>query len=243
MKPCKILIVDDEPQARGLLRTALVEQGFEVNAASTGEEALEKLREDTPDVILLDPKMPGMGGFETCREIRTSSEVPVIIVTAREGELARAEAFDASADQYVVKPCSVRELIARIRAVRRRAMSVHAKVLRLDEVEINFETHEVSNGDKIVHLTAKEFKLLHFLASRPGEGMSQRRILQAVWGPDYGDELEYLRVFINQLRKKIEPDPRNPRYIVTDLPPAIILPFRRAPPTGAPHKSHRRGRR
>ena len=233
MKPCKILIVDDEPQARRLLRTALVEEGFEVTAASTGEEALEKLREETPDAILLDLKMPGMGGLETCREIRATSEVPVIIVTASEGELPRTEAFDAGADQYVVKPCGIRELAARIRAVRRRTTRAHAKVLQLDEVEINFETHEVNRGDRVVHLTAKEFKLLHFLASRPGEVMSQRRILQGVWGPDYGDELEYLRVFINQLRKKIEPDPRNPRYIVTDHSAGYHL----AIPPRAAHRS------
>jgi two-component system, OmpR family, KDP operon response regulator KdpE len=198
MRALTILVVDDEPQARRVLRTALVAQGFEVTDASCGEDAVDKLREETPDVILLDLKMPGMGGLEACREIRASSEVPIIVVSAKKTRQARTEAFEAGADQYIAKPCEIDELVACIRAVRRRVDSVRSPVLVLGDVEIHFETHEVKRREGMVHLTAKEFKLLHCLASHPGEIISHRRILQAVWGPDYGDEVEYLRVFINR---------------------------------------------
>jgi two-component system, OmpR family, KDP operon response regulator KdpE len=216
MSITRMLIVDDDPQARRVLRIALVAQGFEVNDARSGEEALEKLGEEAPDAILLDLKMPGMGGIEACRMIRESSEVPIIVVSARNSRKDRAEAFEAGADQFIAKPCEIRELVARIHAVNRRINSFHSAVLYLGEVEVNFETHEVKRKGGVVHLTAKEFKLLHCLARHPGAVLSHRRILQAVWGPDYGDEVEYLRVFINQLRKKIEPDPANPVYILTD---------------------------
>ena len=216
MKISRILIVDDEPQARRVLRIALAAQGFEVNDARNGEEALEKLREEPLDVILLDLKMPGMGGIEACREIRASSEAPIIVVSARKSAQERTEAFEAGADQYVSKPCDIQEFLARIRAVTRRVASFRPRLLVLGEVEVDFETHEVKRQDGTLRLTAKEFNLLHCLASRPNEVVSHRRILQAVWGPDYGDEVEYLRVFINQLRKKIEPDPANPVYILTE---------------------------
>lgn len=216
MRISRILVVDDEPQARRVLRTALVAQGFEVNDAASGEEAIQRLREEPPDVILLDLRMPGMGGIEACREIRASSEVPIIVVSGRKSRQERIEAFEAGADQYVGKPFGIEELVARIHAVDRRVNSIRSSNLVLGDVKVDFETHEVERTDGVVHLTAKEFKLLHFLASHAGEVVSHRRILQAVWGPDYGDEVEYLRVFINQLRKKIEPDPANPAYILTD---------------------------
>ena len=215
MKISKVLVVDDEPQARRVLRTALVAQGFEVNDAKSGEEALEKLRDEPPDVILLDLKMPGIGGIEACREIRASSEVPIIVVSARKSREDRVEALEAGADQYIAKPCGIEELVACIHAVNRRVHALRSSVLVLGDVKIDFETHQVERKEGVVHLTATEFKLLHFFASHPGEVISHRRILQAVWGPDYGDEIEYLRVFINQLRKKIEPDPANPAYILT----------------------------
>jgi len=216
MKVLRILIVDDEPQARRVLRTALVSQGFEVNDARTGEEALDILRQEPPEVILLDLAMPGMGGIAACREIRAVSEVPIIVVSARKSRKDRTEALEAGADQFITKPCGIEELVACIHAVNRRVNSFRSPVLALGDVQVNFETHEVQRKDGVVHLTAKEFKLLYCLASHPGEVISHRRILQAVWGPDYGDEIEYLRVFINQLRKKIEPDRANPVYILTD---------------------------
>jgi two-component system KDP operon response regulator KdpE len=216
MRVLRILVVDDEPQARRVLRIALVAQGFEVSTARSGEEAIESLREETPDAVLLDLKMPGMGGIETCREIRASSELPVIVVSARKSARERREAFEAGADQYVTKPCDIEEMVARIRAVTQRGASFRSRLLVLGEVQVDFETHEVKRKDGAQRLTAKEFDILNCLATHPNEVISHRRILQAVWGPDYGDEVEYLRVFINQLRKKIEPDPARPVYILTD---------------------------
>jgi two-component system KDP operon response regulator KdpE len=216
MRASKILVVDDEPQTRRVLRIALVAQGFAVEDAGTGEEALAKFRAEPPDVILLDLKMPGIGGLAICREIRERSEVPIIIVSARNSPRDRTAAFEAGADQFVAKPCEIQELIARIQAAKRRVDSLRPPVLLLGDVEVNFETHEVKRKDGAVHLTAKEFKLLYCLASRPGRIISHRGILQAVWGPDYGDEFQYLRVFIHQLRRKIEPDPAHPTYILAE---------------------------
>jgi two-component system KDP operon response regulator KdpE len=216
MRISRILIVDDEPQARRVLRTSLVAQGFVVNDAYCAEEALEKLRVEPVDAILLDLRMPEMGGTEACREIRAWSEVPIIVVSAKKSRKDRTEAFEAGAGQFIAKPFGIEELVACIHAVNRRVNPFRFPVLALGEVEVNFETHEVKRRDGVVHLTAKEFKLLHCLASHRGAVVPHRRPLQAVWGPDYGDEVEYLRVFINQLRKKIEPDPAHPAYILTD---------------------------
>ncbi len=217
MDVAKVLIVDDEPQARRVLRTALISRGFEVSDARSGEEALESLRHETPDVILLDLKMPGIGGLETCRLIREWSEIPVMIVSARKTEKEKVEALESGADDYVTKPLGIDELVARIHAVTRRpAVGAHSPIVRLDSVEIDLESHEVKRGENISHLTFKEFKLLHYFLQNPGKVVSHRRLLQAVWGPDYGNEFEYLRVFINQLRKKIEPDPSHPKFILTE---------------------------
>jgi two-component system, OmpR family, KDP operon response regulator KdpE len=213
----KVMIVDDEPQARRVLRTALIAHGFEVMDAPTGEEAVENLRHETPDVILLDLKMPGIGGLQACREIRERSEVPIIVVSGRKTEQEKVEALESGADDYVTKPAGVEELVARIHAVTRRpSLGSHSRVLRLDSVEIDLESHEVRRGDAVIHLTSKEFKLLYYFLQNAGKVVSHRRLLQAVWGPDYGNEVEYLRVFINQLRKKIEPDPTHPKYILTE---------------------------
>ena len=212
----KILNVDDDPQARRALRIAFVARGFEVDDARNGEEALEKLRVQRPDVVLLDMLLPGISGVETCRAIRVCWDVPVIIVSARTLAKERAQAFEAGADQYLTKPFDVEELITRIRSVIRRWYAPHTRSIRLDGVEIDLESHEVMRDGATVHLTVKEFKVLHYLIEHAGEVVSHRRLLQAVWGPDYGNEVEYLRVFINQVRKKIEPDPQNPRYLLTE---------------------------
>jgi two-component system KDP operon response regulator KdpE len=216
MSDLKILNVDDEPQARRAVKIALVARGFEVCEAASGEDAIGKLREENPDVVLLDVNMPGMNGLETCRAIRACSDVPVIVISVRKAGKERAEAFEAGADQYVTKPFDVEELIARIRAVKRRSGAFHSHAIALGDIEIDLESHEVKRQGNTIHLTAKEFKLLHYLVEHAGAVISHRRLLQAVWGPDYGDEVEYLRVFINQVRKKIEPDPRNPRYLLTE---------------------------
>lgn len=217
MPASKVLIVDDEPQERRVLRTALISHGFEVSDARTGEEALDNLRQESPDVVLLDLKMPGIGGLQTCREIRERSEVPIIVVSGKKTEQEKVEALESGADDYVTKPAGIEELVARIHAVTRRpSLGSHSRTLRLDSVEIDLESHEVRRGDTTIHLTAKEFRLLYYLLQNTGRVVSHRRLLQAVWGPDYGNEVEYLRVFINQLRKKIEPDPSHPKYILTE---------------------------
>jgi two-component system KDP operon response regulator KdpE len=217
MPASKVLIVDDEPQARRVLRTALISHGFEVSDARNGEEALDNLRHEAPDVILLDLKMPGIGGLQTCREIRERSEVPIIVVSGKKMEQEKVEALECGADDYVTKPAGIEELVARIHAVTRRpSLGSHSRMLHLDSVEIDLESHEVRRGETTIHLTAKEFRLLYYMLQNSGKVVSHRRLLQAVWGPDYGNEVEYLRVFINQLRKKIEPDPSHPKYILTE---------------------------
>lgn len=219
MSDLRVLNVDDEPQARRAVKLALIARGFEVLEAACGEDALERVRDESPDVILLDVNMPGMSGIETCREIRRFSDAPVIIISVRHFAKEKAEAFEAGADQYMTKPFDVEELVARIRAVHRRWGSLRRRSIVLDQLEIDLESREVRRNGETVHLTAKEFKLLRYLLEHAGAVVPHRRLLQAVWGPDYGDELEYLRVFINQVRKKIEPDPRNPRYLLTE--PAV----------------------
>lgn len=211
-----ILNVDDDPQARRALKIALISRGFEVDEAATGEEAIERVRAGHPDVVLLDVLLPGMSGIETCRSIRATSRVPVIVISVKKLAGERAEAFEAGVDQYLTKPYDIEELIVRIRALVRRTRSLYARVIYLDGVEVDLDSHEVRRAEGTVHLTAKEFKLLRCLSEHPGEVVSHRRLLQSVWGPDYGNEVEYLRVFVNQVRKKIEPDPRNPRFLVTE---------------------------
>jgi len=193
----RVLIVDDDPQIRRALRIALVAQGFTVDDARGGEEAIQKLREDPADVVLLDLIMPGIGGIAVCREIRAVSEVPIVVVSGRASAKDRTEAFEAGVDHYISKPADVRELVASIRAVHRRAAPKASTRLVLGEVEVDLQTHDVRRQGQTVHLTDKEFRLLRCFASHPGEVLSHRRILQSVWGPDYGDEVEYLRVFIN----------------------------------------------
>jgi two-component system KDP operon response regulator KdpE len=215
----RILIVDDEPQIRRVLRTSLTTHGYEVYDAKTGEEALITLRDQRLDLILLDVNMPGIGGLETCREIRRSSEVAIIMLTVRNGEQDKVAALDAGADDYITKPFGMPELLARIRAALRRvpvAPGSEDTILRLDGVEIDLGTRLVKTRGKEFHLTPKEFDLLHYLVSNANTTIAHAKLLQAVWGPDYGDQVEYLRVFINQLRKKIEPDPARPRLLLTE---------------------------
>jgi two-component system KDP operon response regulator KdpE len=217
MTSAKILIVDDEPQIRRVLRTTLSSQGYTVAEARTGDEALEQIRNERPDLILLDVNMPGISGLETCREIRSSSDIPIIMLTVRGSEHDKVQALDAGADDYVTKPFGSEELMARIRAGLRRAAPTESLPPFVSaDLKIDFEKRAVSLKGEFVRLTPKEFELLRHLVANQGKAQGHRRLLQAVWGPDYGEETEYLRVFINQLRKKIEPDPKNPRYIHTE---------------------------
>jgi two-component system KDP operon response regulator KdpE len=220
MSAGRILVVDDDPQIRRAMRTTLTGRGYEVADARTGEEALEALRSGNYDLVLLDMNMPGMGGIETCRLIRSTSEVAIIMLTVSNSEKDKVEALDAGADDYITKPFSTPELLARIRATLRRLPHApeHGDLKELDHrgVEIDLASRQVNVHGRASRLTAKEFDLLSYLLARPNKTISHRELLQAVWGPDYGDELEYLRVFINRLRKKIEPDPSKPQFLVTD---------------------------
>jgi two-component system KDP operon response regulator KdpE len=218
MSAGRILVVDDEPQIRRVMRTTLAAHGYEVADARSGEQALEEIRAEKYDLVLLDVNMPGMGGVEACRAIRRDSEAAIIMLTVRNAEEDKVEALDAGADDYVTKPFSTPELLARIRAALRRAPSSGSLPPRiiLGKAEIDFESRQVRRPGRELRLTPKEFDLLRYLAIRPNKAVTHRELLQAVWGPDYGEELEYLRVFINQLRKKIEPDPSNPRYLRTE---------------------------
>jgi two-component system KDP operon response regulator KdpE len=212
-----ILIVDDEPQIRRVMRTTLSSHGYAVIEAKSGDEALSLIRTEHADLIILDVNLPGISGLDTCREIRASSDVPIIMLTVRNSERDKVQALDAGADDYVVKPFGVEELMARIRAALRRAGPGDAiPAFVSDELTIDFEKRAVTVKGAAIKLTPKEFELLRQLVANAGKSQAHRRLLQAVWGPDYGDETEYLRVFINQLRKKIEPDPQHPRYIHTE---------------------------
>jgi two-component system KDP operon response regulator KdpE len=202
-----------------VLRATLSAQGYEVQEARTGEDALVAFRESRFDLVLLDLNMPGMGGLETCRQIRGTSEVAVIMLTVHDAEKDKVAALDAGADDYVTKPFSTPELLARVRAALRRVPASAEggpESIHLEGIEINFSTRRVIAEGREIRLTPKQFDVLHFLASNPNVPIPHGRLLQAVWGPDYGNQVEYLRVFVNQLRKKIEPDPSHPRYLLTE---------------------------
>lgn len=220
MSAGRILVIDDDPQIRRAMRTTLAARGYEVADARTGEEGLDELRSRTYDLVLLDMNMPGMGGIETCRLIRAGSEIAIIMLTVSNSEKDKVDALDAGADDYITKPFSTPELLARMRATLRRLPHPpdHADLRPLDQrgVQIDLASRQVNAQGRSSRLTAKEFDLLSYLLARPNKTIAHRELLQAVWGPDYGDELEYLRVFINRLRKKIEPDPSKPQFLVTD---------------------------
>ena len=217
MSSAKIMVVDDDPQIRRVLRTAFVAQGYEAVDARNGEEALEMLRDEKVDLVILDVNMPGMSGLETCRAIRSSSEIPIVMLTVRDAEADKVEALDAGADDYMTKPFGSPELLARIRAALRRSpQTAEVNVVRFDDVEINFTMRRVIVGNREARLTPKEFDLLQYMVAHPNVPITHTKLLQSVWGPDYGDEVEYLCVFMNQLRKKIEKNPSNPKYLLTE---------------------------
>lgn len=218
MNTSRILVVDDEPQLRRALRATLSALGFVVADAANGEAALEIVRTEKFDLILLDINLPGLNGFETCRAIRARSDVGILMLTVRDRADDKIEALDAGADGFVTKPFDVNELQARIRATLRRASASalgETRVLQFNGLEINFHDRQVRVNERVTRLTPMELDLLHYFVTHADSVLPHDKILQAVWGPDYGDEVEYLRVFVNQLRKKIEPDPARPRYILT----------------------------
>ena len=217
----RVLIVDDEAAIRRALRPPLAELGFQVTEASRGEEALQLLQAGACDVVLLDINMPGIGGIETLRRIRAfAPRLPVMMVTVREGEEEKVEALELGADDYITKPFSIRELIARIRTAHRR---VHAPVraedapIEIGEICLTPVRRVVTKRGQPVHLTRKEYEILHCLMSRAGRVVTYARLLTAVWGAESRDQVEYLRTFMRQLRKKIESDPSAPVYLLTDV--------------------------
>jgi two-component system KDP operon response regulator KdpE len=219
MSAGRILVVDDDPQIRRVMRVSLTGHGYEVDDVTNGEQALERLRERPADLVLLDMNMPGMGGLETCRAIRTGSEIAIIMLTVRDSEADKVAALDAGADDYVTKPFNTPELLARIRAALRRTPSAQGAAvsrLRLGSVEIDFDARQVRATGRQVRLTPKELDVLRYLAAHANKTVAHRELLQAVWGPDYGDEVDYLRVVVNQLRKKIEAQPAKPVYLLTE---------------------------
>jgi two-component system KDP operon response regulator KdpE len=217
---CKLLIVDDEPALRRALRTSLTGSDFEVSEARTGEEALVVMRTARPDVILLDINMPGMTGFEVCRRIRGDDpRTGIIMVTVRDSEEDKVRALEAGADDFVTKPYRLRELVARVRAVMRRLNGpAHPAetVFRAGNLELDLEHRLVTKNGVEIHLSPKEFDLLAYLFQHQGGPILHSKLLQVVWGPEYGGELEYLRSYIKMLRKKIEDDPARPEYILTE---------------------------
>jgi two-component system KDP operon response regulator KdpE len=219
MSTGRVLVVDDEPQIRRVLRTTLSAQGYEVFDAKTGDAALLAIRDQRFDLVLLDMNMPGMGGLAACREIRAASDAAIIMLTVRSSEKDKVMALDAGADDYVTKPFGIPELSARIRAALRRLPAgpgSEEEAIRLGGVEIDLPARRIRKGGQEIRLTPKEYDLLRYLVANPRTPIPHTRLLQAVWGPDYGDQVEYLRVFVNQLRKKIEPDPSRPRYLLTE---------------------------
>lgn len=213
-----ILIVDDEPQILRVMRTSLPPRGYEVRTAPGGEEALDEIHKQMPDLIVLDLMMMGMSGLDVCRRVREFSAVPIIVLSAKGAEGDKVAALDAGADDYVTKPFGMEELLARMRAVLRRlpASETESSLLKVGDITIEIEERRVTVSGAEVKLTPKEFEVLGYLVRNAGKVVTHRALLQAVWGSESTEQTEYLRVFINQLRRKIEPDSRNPRYIVTE---------------------------
>jgi two-component system KDP operon response regulator KdpE len=218
LSAAKVLIAGDDSQFRRAMRKVLISEGYEVTEASTGQAALETLRRCRQDVVLLDIVTPGLRGLATCRALRESSDVPLVVVSMRNLEQDKIDALDAGADDYVTKPFSLPELLARLRAALRRTPLGERlpQVLRLGDLEINFATRRLAVRGQEMRLTRKEFDLLQYLATHPDTCLSHNGLLEAIWGSGYHSGIIHLRVLITQLRKKVEPDPRRPRYIVSE---------------------------
>ena len=215
----RILVVDDETQIARVLRRGLSARGYEVQTASDGEEALSVFSQWPADLVITDLSMPQMGGLELCRRLRKLSQVPIIVLSVKGEEKTKVEALDAGADDYVTKPFGIDELLARVRAALRRAPTAIAREVKdivLGDFHVDLEARSVSVRGEEVHLTPKEYELLVYLIRHDGKVLTHRILLGAIWGGDYTEQTEYLRVFIGQLRKKIEADPAKPRYILTE---------------------------
>jgi two-component system, OmpR family, KDP operon response regulator KdpE len=220
-QPPRILVVDDEPQIARVLRTGLKTHGYDVRVASDGISALETFEDWHPDLVVTDLAMPNLDGLELCRRLRAVSQLPIIVLSVRGEEKTKVEALDAGADDYVTKPFGMEELLARVRAQLRRALAPASNedssaVLEVGDFRIDMEARSVFVRDGEVHLTPKEYDLLVHFVRHAGKVITHRTLLAAVWGGNYTEQGEYLRVFVGQLRKKIEPNPSTPRYILTE---------------------------
>lgn len=218
-KKATILVVDDEPHVLKLVKANLESSGYKVVTAADGEQAVHIVERALPDLILLDIMLPKMDGYAACSRIREFSSVPIIMVTARSAQVDLVHGFEVGADDYLTKPFDVTELLMRVQAVLRRSKWPEAVVTRqtftTGPIEIEFARHHVAVDGQAVKLTPTEYRLLAYLASHANRVIVHRELLRAVWGPEYGDETEYLRVYMRYLRQKLEPDPSEPRYLVT----------------------------
>jgi two-component system KDP operon response regulator KdpE len=215
MMPERILVIDDEPQITRVLRAALSAQGFDVRTANDPEEGVRVFGDWSPDLVVTDLMMPEMSGVEVCRVIRASSSIPIIVLSVRESEHAKVEALDAGADDYVTKPFSIQELLARVRAHLRRAPEHTTAAIEIGDFMLDVTAHKVTLQGKPIHLTPKEFDLLVHLARNADKVMTHRALLTAVWGNQSVYQPEYLRVFVGQLRKKLEAE-TGKQYIQTE---------------------------
>ena len=214
----RILVVDDEAQLTRVLRTGLKSHGYDVRAAADGLAGLETFSDWQPDLVITDLAMPNVDGLELCRRLRAISQVPIIVLSAKGEEKTKVEALDIGADDFVTKPFGIDELLARVRASLRRAPAheVTRTKLQSGDFYVDLETREIKVRDKQIHLTPKEFDLLIYFLKHSGKVLTHRTLLAALWGGDYVEQNEYLRVFVGNLRKKIEPDASSPRYILTE---------------------------
>jgi two-component system, OmpR family, KDP operon response regulator KdpE len=212
----RVLVVDDEPQILRALRTTLRGAGYEVDTAATAEAALAAAAAHPPEAMILDLVLPDGSGTDVCREFRTWSEAPVIVLSAVGEEREKVAALDAGADDYVTKPFSVDELLARLRAVLRRSVAASESVIRVGQLSIDVPNRAVTRDGTRVNLSPHEFDLLRVLAQNRGKLLTHRKLLREVWGPAYQVEAHYLHVYVSHLRRKIEPDPSSPRYLLTE---------------------------
>lgn len=214
----RIMVVDDEPQITRVLRTSLSSHGYDIRVANDGEMALEIMKDWSPDMVITDLAMPNMDGLELCRRVRAKSDTPILVLSVRGEERTKVKALDAGADDYVTKPFGIEELLARVRANLRRARKDEAQEARIElgDFMIDLGSRTVEVKKKVVHLTPKEFDLLVYLARHAGKVVTHRALLGAVWGGESTEQVEYLRVFVGQLRKKLEPGAASPRYIQTE---------------------------
>jgi two-component system KDP operon response regulator KdpE len=213
----RILVIDDEPQIRRTLEINLAARGYAVDLAATGEIALDLAARRHPDLVVLDLGLPGMDGLEVVRSLRSWSKVPILVLSARETERAKVAALEAGADDYVTKPFGMAELIARVRAaLRRGAPPEEEAVITTDDFTVDLTAKRITAGNHEVKLTPTQWRVVEVLVGNRGRLVSQRQLLQEVWGPAYSDETHYLRVFLAQIRRKLEPDPSRPRYFITE---------------------------